>query len=122
MLENAEEYDEWFIGSLEEHSGDRFDLRQETSVLTNGVHDRQVVLLAERQVINAIRWCRVDDARATFGANAVSRDNLECICIHFQVVEQALIAHADQISTFNVLHDLVVGIFEHRQPKRLREN
>ena len=51
------------------------DLRQERAVLTHGMQNGQMVLLAELEIVLAVRGRDVDDARAVAGRDEFCGSN-----------------------------------------------
>ena len=67
------------------------------AVQTDAMHDRQVVCLTKRQIVNTVSRCRVHDAGAAFRANEVGRKYLERVRrINLKIVEQLLITSTNE--------------------------
>ncbi len=112
-----------FVGVLEEQAGDRLDLVDEVPVEPDAVHDRQSVRLAELEIVNAIRWCRMHDAGTVFGADEIGRQHGErLVRIDREIIEQLLVARTDKGAAFYGLDDLVFDIAKHRLAQRLGDD
>ena len=114
-----ENTDERFVGVFEEQTFDRFDVIDEVSVQAHGMDDRQIVSLTQREIVDAVCGCCVHDARATFRANEVGRENLKCSrCIDADVREQLFVARADQFCAFYGFRHGMFNVPEHSFTQR----
>jgi len=118
-----EDADQRFVGFLEEHAGDRFDFGHEIAVKANAMHHRQAMLLPEGQIVDTVSRRRVHDAGATFGADEVAGVYLEGgVRIDVEIVEQPLVAGADQLAALNGFDDRVFLIAHDRLAQRLGQD
>ena len=85
------------------------------------MNDGQAMLLTERQIVNAIRWRRVHDPGAGFRADEIGADNPESVGVHIEVIEQSLIAHADEFCALDLPDDFVLEIFQDLHRAGLRQ-
>ena len=65
------------------------------------------MFLPELEIIDTVCRRRVHDARAVFCGDKVGWQYLERIGFNRQVLEQLLIAHADELGSFYCFRDLV---------------
>ena len=78
------------------------------------VQHRQVVLLAEREIVDAVRGRRVYDAGAVLDTDEIRSQHPECVFrIHLEVIEQLLISHTDEFATLHGLRHCVLDISEY---------
>ena len=111
--------DQRFVGILEEHAGDRLNLREKISVTAHCVDNRQTMRFTQPQVIDAISRRRVDNTRSRFGANEPGTDDAEGIAVDLEKVEQSVITHTHQFGALDppdnlvclVAHDIVEKSF-----------
>ncbi len=101
---------EGLVGILEEHAGDRFDLRQKMPVQADRVNHRDAVFLPEHEVVDAVRRCDMHDTGAGFRRNEVGRQNPEYIAARVEPGEQLLVAHADEFAALDRADDLVLQV------------
>ena len=101
---------ERLVGIFKKQSGDRLDRIDKVSAKSNPVYDRKIICLAERKVVDTVRRCGMDNARAVFSADEVSREHLKCVVgFNLEIIEQPFIPHADQVFAFDGLDH---GVFE----------
>ncbi|MEJ2275657.1 MAG: hypothetical protein P8Y01_13980, partial [Woeseiaceae bacterium] len=108
LLENA---DQWLVGIFEKQALDGFDRVDEVAVQADTVHDGQAVCLAQREVIDAIGRCRMHNTGAVLRADEISRHDRERIVrIDIEIVEEALVTHANQLVAAHGPDDFVFHV------------
>ena len=109
--------DDQRVGLLDVETGELLDVRQELAVQTHGMGERDALLLAEPQVVDAVQRRRVHDARAFLRRDEIGVDYVVGPPLfRDRVREEWLVVETDQLAALNGLDDRVLAI-EHRQAR-----
>ncbi len=101
------------IRLFEEHPGDRGDGFGEVAIQADAVYDRQVVGLAQRQIIHAVSGGDMDDAGAVLCAYEVGGQDTTDIAGRIEVIEKAVIVTAHQVTAFDRLDEFEVFLTQY---------
>ena len=109
--------DDQGVGLLDVETGELLDVWQERAIQTHGVGERDALLLAEPQVVDAVQRRRVHDARAFLRRDEIGVDYVVSLpLLRDGVRKERLVVETDELAALHGLDERVLAV-EHGQAR-----